>query len=55
MDLDQEYTIAIAEGILVERHRITPTEAGQILAGPAEGDGVAITEAADWLILTRTS
>jgi AmiR/NasT family two-component response regulator len=32
MDLDLDKTIAIAEGILIERHRITQAEATQMLA-----------------------
>jgi AmiR/NasT family two-component response regulator len=55
MDLDHHNkTIAIAEGILIERHRITPAEAAQMLADLARADGLSLIEAAEWLIVTRT-
>jgi AmiR/NasT family two-component response regulator len=54
MDLeDAQTTIAIAEGILVERHRIPPTEAAQLLADLARTDGLSLAEAADVVILMR--
>jgi len=54
MDLDHDKTIAIAEGILIERHHITPAEAARMLADLARDDGLALIEAAEWLILIRT-
>ena len=55
MDLDHDKTIAIAEGILIERHRITPPKAAQMLADLAQAHGrLPLIEAAEWLILTRT-
>jgi AmiR/NasT family two-component response regulator len=54
MDLDHDKTIAIAEGILIERHRTTAPEAAQLLADLAQAHGLSLIEAAEWLILTRT-
>ena len=54
MDLDHDKTIAIAEGILIERHRITPAEAAQMLADLARADSLPLVESAEWLIITRT-
>ncbi|GAB2614443.1 ANTAR domain-containing protein [Kribbella endophytica] len=54
MDLeDAQTTIAIAEGILAERHRIPPAEAAQLLAGLARTDDLSLLEAADLVILMR--
>jgi AmiR/NasT family two-component response regulator len=54
MGLDRDKTIAIAEGILIERHSITPAEAAQLLADLARADGLSLLDAAEWLIVTRT-
>jgi hypothetical protein len=39
---------------LLERHRITPAEAAQMLADLAQARGLSLLDAAEWLILTRT-
>jgi AmiR/NasT family two-component response regulator len=54
MDLDHNKTIAIAEGILIEPHRITPAEAARMLAALARANNLSLIEAAEWLIITRT-
>lgn len=54
MDLDHDKTIAIAEGILIDRHRITPAEAARMLAALARADSLSLIEAAEWLIVTPT-
>ncbi|MGY4773463.1 ANTAR domain-containing protein [Kribbella sp. CWNU-51] len=53
MDEDARTTIAIAEGILVERHRMTPAEAAQLLADLARADDLSLVESAEWVILLR--
>ncbi|MEV5967169.1 ANTAR domain-containing protein [Kribbella sp. NPDC051952] len=53
MDLDCHTTIAIAQGILLERYRISPAEATRLIADLARADGLSLADEADWLILTR--
>jgi hypothetical protein len=54
MSLDSDKTIAIGEGILIERHRATPAEAALLLADLAQAHGLSLLDAAEWLILTST-
>ncbi len=53
MELEQHSTIAIAEGILIERYRMTPAEAARLIADLARADGLSLIESAEWVILLR--
>jgi AmiR/NasT family two-component response regulator len=54
IDLHAVHTIAIAQGILVERLRTSAGRALDILDQHAQHAGIPIVEAANWLIATGT-
>jgi hypothetical protein len=54
IDLDAVYTIAIAQGILVERLDTGADRALDILDQHAHRAGIPTVEAANWLIATGT-
>jgi AmiR/NasT family two-component response regulator len=54
IDLDAVHTIAIAQGILVERLRTDADSALDLLDQHAQRAGIPVVEAANWLIATGT-
>ncbi|MEU0092420.1 ANTAR domain-containing protein [Kribbella sp. NPDC006257] len=54
IDLDAVHTIAIAQGILVERLRADADRALDLLDQHAQRAGIPVVEAANWLIATGT-
>ncbi len=49
-----EWVIAVAEGILIERYRITPDFASALLGHHAATAGLPLVDAAHWLCTTGT-